>query len=66
MTAAEARELTGSVYLDRVQTAEYMGVSEKWLATHRFTGPLMLKVGSKVLYRLKDIENFMRQQEIRR
>lgn len=66
ITAAEARELTGNVYLDRVQAAEYMGISEKWLATHRFDGPTMLKVGSKVLYRLKDIESYMKQQEVPR
>jgi hypothetical protein len=66
ITAAEARELTGNVYLDRVETAAYMGISEKWLATHRFDGPTMLKVGNKALYRLKDIENYMRQQEMRR
>ena len=64
ITAAEARELTGSVYLDRKEAAEFMGVSEKWLATHRgYDGPKLLKVGSKAIYRLKDIENYMRQQE---
>jgi hypothetical protein len=66
VTAAEARELTGNVYLDRKEAAEYMGVSEKWLATHRgYDGPLMLKVGSKAIYRLKDIESYMKQQEMR-
>jgi hypothetical protein len=66
VTAAEARELTGNVYLDRKEAAEYMGVSEKWLATHRgYDGPLMLKVGSRAIYRLKDIESYMKQQEMR-
>jgi len=66
ITAAEAREITGSVYLDRVEAAAFMGVSEKWLATHRgYSGPKMLKVGGKAIYRLSDLENYMKQQESR-
>lgn len=66
ITAAEARELTGSVYINRKEAAEFMGVSEKFLATHLRDGPTRLLVGSKVIYRLRDIENWMKQQEVRR
>ena len=65
VTAAEARELTGSVYLDREQAAEFMGVSSKWLATHTHDGPRYMKVGSKVIYKLSEIESYMRQQTSR-
>lgn len=64
MTIAEVRQLTGSIYLDRKEAAVYMGVSEKFLATHLRDGPKRMRVGSKVLYRLSDVENYMRQMEV--
>ncbi|MDQ0663392.1 hypothetical protein QFZ35_001890 [Arthrobacter ulcerisalmonis] len=41
-----------------------MGVSEKYLATHLRDGPKRMRVGSKVLYRLSDVETYMRQMEV--
>lgn len=61
-----AREITSAVYLSRRDAALYMCVSEKFLATHLHDGPLRLRLGSKVVYRLSDIEDWMRQQEVRR
>lgn len=65
LSVAEAREHTGSLYLDRRKTALFMGVSEKYLATHLHDGPKRMRVGSKVIYRLSDVENYMRQMEVR-
>lgn len=62
----QAREITKSHYMNRRATAEYMGISEKFLATHLNDGPKRLKVGAKVLYRLGDVEDWMRQQEVSR
>ncbi|WP_442544999.1 hypothetical protein ACSBOX_04535 [Arthrobacter sp. KN11-1C] len=64
-TAASARQLTGSTYLDRKQTAAYMAVSEKFLATHLHDGPKRMRVGNKAIYKLSDVENYMRQMEVR-
>lgn len=41
-----------------------MNVSEKFLATHLTDGPKFLRVGSMVRYRLSDIDDWMRQQEV--
>lgn len=65
-TVHQAREITQSHYMDRRTTAEYMGISQKFLATHLNDGPKRLKVGAKVLYRLGDVEDWMRQQEVSR
>lgn len=64
LAVAEARQITGSIYLDRRETAAFMGVSEKYLATHLRDGPKRMRVGSKVLYRLSDVESYMRQMEV--
>lgn len=61
-----AREITNSHYMDRRTTAEYMSISEKFLATHLNDGPKRLRVGSRVVYRLSDVEDWMRQQEVSR
>jgi hypothetical protein len=61
-----ARELTKSHYMDRRTTATYIGVSEKFLASHLHDGPKRLRVGSKVIYRLSDVEDWLRQQEVGR
>lgn len=52
------------MYMDRRTTAQYMSVSEKFLASHLTDGPKRMRVGSKILYRLSDVENWMRQQEV--
>lgn len=52
--------------MNRRTAAEFMGVSEKFLATHLADGPKRLRVGSKIVYRLSDVEAWMRQQEITR
>jgi hypothetical protein len=64
LSVAEMRKLTGSVYLNRKEAAVFMGVSEKYLATHLRDGPKRIRVGGKVLYRLSDVENYMRQMEV--
>lgn len=66
VTIDKAWELSRSMYMDRRTTAQFMGVSEKFLATHLADGPKRLRVGSKILYRLADVENWMRQQEVTR
>ena len=63
-TVEKARELTESLYMDRRTTAQYMSVSEKFLASHLLDGPKRLRLGSKIVYRLSDVENWMRQQEV--
>lgn len=65
ITAASARKLSGSNYLDRKEAAAYMAVSEKYLATHLHDGPKRMRLGSKVIYNLSDVENYMRQMEVR-
>ncbi|WP_176156821.1 hypothetical protein [Arthrobacter sp. P2b] len=52
--------------MNRRTTAAFMGVSEKFLATHLVDGPKRLRVGSKIVYRLSDVEDWMRQQEMTR
>jgi predicted DNA-binding transcriptional regulator AlpA len=64
LTVAQARDITGSIYLNRREAAQFMGVSEKFLATHLSDGPKRLRVGSRTIYRLSDIEDWMRQQEV--
>lgn len=66
VTAAEARELTGSVYLDREAAGEYMGISPRWLANNCHTGPTYIRVGAQVLYKLSDIESYMKAHEVPR
>ncbi|NQD87175.1 hypothetical protein HP499_05050 [Paenarthrobacter sp. CM16] len=62
----KAQQVSQSLYMDRRATAAFMGVSEKFLATHLTDGPKRLRVGSKIVYRLSDVEDWMRQQEISR
>lgn len=62
----KAQQMTQSLYMDRRATAKFMGVSEKFLANHLTDGPKRLRVGSKIVYRLSDVEAWMRQQEITR
>lgn len=66
VTVDKAWELSNSAYMDRRTTAQFMGVSEKFLATHLADGPKRLRVGSKILYRLSDVESWMKQQEVTR
>lgn len=65
-TVTQAQELTASIYLSRREASQFMCVSEKFLATHLSDGPKRLRVGSKIIYRLSDIEDWMRQQEVGR
>lgn len=66
ITAKEARELTNSVYMDRVETAEYLGISPRLLANHTDDGPTYHKFFGKVLYRLADVESWAKQQKVER
>lgn len=54
-------------YLTPKQVEKIYGLSEKWLANMRWQkrGIPYLKVGSKVLYRLEDIEDFIEKHAIR-
>lgn len=61
-----AREITGSIYLSRREASLYIGVSEKFLATHLVDGPRRIKIGSnRTNYRLSDLETWMSQREVR-
>lgn len=60
----QAREVTSSIYLSRREASQFMCVSEKFLATHLSDGPKRLRLGSKIVYRLSDIEDWMGQQEV--
>ena len=64
LSMAEVRQMTGSTYVSRREAAAIMCVSEKYLATHLHDGPKRLRLGSKVVYRLADIESYMRQMEV--
>ncbi|MHA7261939.1 helix-turn-helix transcriptional regulator [Arthrobacter sp. TMN-37] len=64
ITAATAREITGNLYLTRRECAAYMGVSEKFLATHLSDGPPRRLIGSKVIYRLSDVDRWMDHQVV--
>lgn len=64
VNVADARQITGSAYVNRKEAAAFMCVSEKYLATHLHDGPKRLQLGRKVVYRLSDIENFMHQMEV--
>lgn len=55
VTAADARELTGSVYLTRDEAAKILGVAEKTLAGNRGTGPVYHKFFSLVRFELADV-----------
>lgn len=66
ITAKEARELTKSVYMDRVATAEYLGVNPRLLANHTDDGPTFYKFFGKVLYKLADVESWAKQQKYER
>lgn len=64
ITVERARDITNSHYMDRRTAAQYMSISEKFLATHLNDGPKRIRVGSKAIYRLSDVEAWMRQQEV--
>lgn len=64
--ARTASEVTGSIYLSRKEASRYLGVSEKYLATHLVDGPPRIRVASnRTKYRLCDLETWMRQREVR-
>ena len=65
ITAAEARELTKSVYMDRAETAKYLGVTAKSLAEHTYDGPSYYKFFGRVFYKLAEVENWAKQQKVR-
>ncbi|MET3945794.1 hypothetical protein ABIB49_000469 [Arthrobacter sp. UYCu512] len=52
-----------SPYLTRRQTAEYLSVSEKWLAqSGRTSGPPFYKFGNQCRYLVADVVSWARQQ----
>jgi hypothetical protein len=54
-----------SPYLTRRQTAEYLSVSEKWLAqSGRASGPPFHKFGNQCRYLLADVVSWARQQRV--
>lgn len=66
VTAEEARDLTGNIFMNREETAKYLGVSEKTLAGNRGTFASFYKFGGRVLYKLSDVEDWARQQKVER
>lgn len=54
-----------SPFLTRRETAEYLRVSEKWLAqSGRARGPKFYKFGALCRYRLEDVVSWARQQQV--
>lgn len=63
---AMADTISPSPYLTRRQTAEYLNVSEKWLAqSGRVAGPNFHKFGNHCRYHLDDIHQWARQQKVK-
>lgn len=54
-----------SPFLTRRETAEYLRVSEKWLAqSGKSRGPKFFKFGALCRYRLDDVVSWARQQQV--
>jgi hypothetical protein len=63
--SAHASGQRSSPYLTRRQTAEYLKVSEKWLAqSGRAMGPPYHKFGNHCRYLLADVVGWARQQRV--
>lgn len=62
VSAREAREITGHIWLSRTEAAIYLGISAKTLAQHRKDGPPYAKLFGVVRYRLSDIDSWSRQK----
>jgi hypothetical protein len=65
MSAAEARAITGNVWLSRAEAASYLRVAPKTLAHHLHDGPPYSKFFSSVRYRLSDLDKWASQQGVR-
>lgn len=65
-TLEKAQQIARSLNMDGRTTAAFMGMSEKLLATYVNGGPKSLRVGSKIVYGLSDVQEWMRQPEITR
>ncbi|MFQ4150303.1 helix-turn-helix domain-containing protein [Arthrobacter sp. LAPM80] len=63
---ATARDITGNIWLSRNDAAAYLGLSAKTLAQHLHDGPTYSKFFGSVKYRLSDLDNWARQQQVRR
>lgn len=50
-------------YINRRDAAAYLCVSEKFLASHLHDGPKRILVGSRVVYRVSDLDAWMTQRE---
>lgn len=66
ITAATAQDITGNIWLSRPEAAAYLGCSAKTLAQHLHDGPTYSKFFGMVKYRLTDLDNWARQQQVRR
>lgn len=55
VTAADARELTGSTYLTRDEAAQILGVRPKTLRGNQHTGPVYYKFFNNIRYELADV-----------
>lgn len=53
--------VTGDAYLTRKEAAEYLRCSKSWLDNFAWSGggPLFFKVGTKVLYRKSDLDQWV-------
>lgn len=66
VTAADARELTGSVYLTREQAAKILGIEARTLRGNKYTGPPWHKFFSRVMYELSDVEEWAKREKAER
>lgn len=66
VTAEEAQDLTGNIFMNRDETAKYLGVKSQTLANNTYNGPSHYKFGGRVLYKLSDVEDWARQQKVER
>lgn len=55
----------GPQFLSRKEAAQYLNVSEKWLAqSGRTNGPRFYKFGGRCRYHLKELDEWVRQQKV--
>ena len=62
ISAAEARDITGSVFLTRKEAAVYLNIGERTLANHVHDGPKFYRLFGAVRYRLDDLDHWAMQQ----
>jgi hypothetical protein len=48
--------------MSREEAAEYLGVSPRWLSTHKSDGPVATRIGGKVFYLKQDLDAYISAQ----